>query len=240
MFKQLQIFVAVLLLSCNTYAIPTLQLDIAGGTYIGGEESSVITNANEFTLYAYGNPNDTSRGRGNVTTADMLSTEYLLSIALSPQVSDLSGLTGSDIVVNGTSYDISRSFTYGTPPLDATANPLLGRHGIYDTYYMELSFFFDSAMTATLINTQDVGGMGPDTSGSDMFYIPFTIDMSGLAENYGLHFDLYNIDLKRGDLVRGDFAPFSHDAGTNVPEPSSLALLGIGLIGLSLIKRRKI
>ena len=46
----------------------------------------------------------------------------------------------------------------------------------------------------------------------------------------GVHFDAY------GD--GGVFAPFSHD-GSVAPEPATLTLLGIGLFGIGIIKRRK-
>lgn len=221
-------------LAFSASAIPTLQLDIGGGTYVGGDEESVMTSDPVFTLYAYGTPG------GNVSSSDMLSSEYFLSIALSPKVNAAADL--GSIVVNGATYNATSDFSYGVPPLDATANPYLGDHGVYDTYFLELSFMFDATMTAAAVNVEDDGGNGPDTEGSGMFYIPFEIDMSNLLAGYNLHFDLYSTQVKQnGNITRDDFAPFSHDAGTNitVSEPGSLALFGLGLLGLGLMARRR-
>jgi len=236
MTKSLRTFGLALVgvfMAFSASAIPTLQLDIEGGTYVGGDEESVMTSDPVFTLYAYGTPG------GDVSSEDMLSGEYILAIAISSKIDEPMDL--GTISVDGVSYDVTGDFTYGTPPLEATANPTLGSHGIYDTYFMELSFMFDSTQTAALVNVEDDGGNGPDTSGTGMFYVPFEIDMSNLLAGYNLHFDLYNTALRRGDTILGDFAPFSHDAGTNitVSEPGSLALFGLGLLGLGLMARRR-
>jgi len=229
--KLILIPVAALALLLNpgtAQAVPTLQLDIGGGTYDSGTET-IITTAPVLTVYAY----LTNNGAAGDLTA-LLADTYYLSIALVPGDS----LSGESFTLDGTAVNVTGDMTYGTPPIDIVAQQFdLPSHGVYPTYYYEEAFQFSGSNEISQYNTQDraINGGSIDLtydSAGDMYYVAFDIDRTGLDLNYNLHFDLYNTDVKRnGTITVDDFAPFSHDAEA-VPEPPTVFLFGLGLLGL--------
>lgn len=234
---------AAVLLAGTALAEPALQVDINGGTYDATEES-VVTYNETFTVLALCSPS------GQVTSATCLETDtYMLSIALTPQTS-IAGDYGS-IFINGKEYDVTADMVYGVPPVDDYTQAQdpgdLATHSAFPTFFLELQVTFggDTCGTAQY-NVQDTPGVCISGGGTNSFYDAFVIDATGLAAGFGLHFDLYdallltNQSQASNDTDIGKFAPFSHDASYRVSEPGMLGLLGIGLLGLGLSRRRKL
>jgi VPDSG-CTERM motif len=211
-----------LLCSTVTWAVPSLQLDIEGGHYVGGTDETTYSAGDMFNLIALGlNPSGT----------------YYISAAIVPQTSNPPLENFGSFTVNGTLYSAG-NMMFGDPPIDdPNKNPHLGSHGIYDTHFAEISFSF-SANTVPSYDTQD-GSAGP--SGQVLNTATFAVDVSGIAAGYSVHFDLYNKDFdKKGNYIIGDFAPFSHDAQSgHVPDGgTTLVLLAASLMGLQGLSRK--
>lgn len=225
---------SVLLFATSARAVPTLQLDIIGGYYDAATQT-VFSNGPTFSLVAYGAP-------GSQADAEILGQKFYISAALVPRLDQNSSFDAGSFDINGISVAATdTNLSYGIPP---GGDSDLGKHGIYQTYYHELSFSFDATDTVTSYNVQDnAGGALFDEVGTDMFFKTWDFNVADL-NGYQLHFDLYNGD-------RSLFAPFSHDAESNgysfeadtevieVYEPSVIALLGLGLVGLGFARRRK-
>ena len=227
------VVLAVLTLGVGTAsAIPSLQLDIAGGHYVGGTDQTIYSAGDVFTLYALLIPDSSA----------MLGRTYYLSTALVP-ATNTGGSFGS-YVFDAATIDVTSGMVYGNPPVESNLahdGQDLSTHDIFPTYFRETPFTFLDGQQTTAYNTQDNPG-ADFTSGTGMYWIAFTLDLTNLAPGYALHFDLYDEDVRsNGDIDRDDFAPFSHDAQgrrtQQVPEPATVFLLGAGLIGLGLLMR---
>lgn len=250
-FSALVLAVVAFCVPQRAFAVPLLQLEIKDGKYNPATQTTTAT-TNAFTLYAYLTP-------GTRTPAAklqaMLNDTYYIGAALTPKVSKTSDL--GSFSFNGTTVNATSDMVYGAPPsgqflggADKDSGDL-SKGGVYNTYFKEFEFTFKKGPTSAAANCAvnvncaskyDVQTASPATG--DMYYVAFTVDTSELSPQYDVRFDLYNKDVRNGDLAINKFSPssarsrFRNDLAP-VPEPGSLVLFGTGAAVLAAAAYRR-
>ena len=240
---MVMLFGCNLLVATDAKAYPALQLDILGGTY-DSVTQTITSDGPTFTLIALATPT------GSTSAAEILADTFYISTGISSAPEQSAGFNVGSFKIGGTTVQATDAeMEYGTPPIDAAHNTDLPGHGVYPTYYHEVSFQFNANDTTTSYNSEDdTGGILFDENGIGSFFVKLEIDATGL---YGetLHFDLYNTELRNnGSTTVDNFAPFSHDAQSahntsnddpgDIPEPASLIVFMMSLALLIYMRRR--
>jgi hypothetical protein len=210
-------------------AVPTLQVYIDGATYDPVSETW-ITTATSFDLWVLGvSPVD------NVMLSVAFMTGETGSITLTPTTAgDFDGVLGDDDtstpgapVFLGTSAD-------GDIPVRGDGS-LLPTHGVYGPGVSFLEYDLgDFTLTDSPIG--DYQGIPASFPAIGQINV-YSVVLTGFAS--GVHFDTYDSTVtgKNGSQVKYVFAPFSHDAGASVPEPSAGGLLAAGVLASWLWRR---
>ena len=143
-------------------------------------------------------------------------------------------------------YDFTSTFSSGPystvdgsfavsfdPTISQTASPVVTFTSNLPLVYSPVEFFF---YNGTLEVGNNCSGLGCSASyNKDQFYFVLQISQSGFV------YDAKNFDLSDGSslMLSSSFTAVEVPTVASVPEPSSLAALGVGLLGLTAMYRRK-
>ncbi len=217
MFKIVLTFLMILMAPA-VFAVPALQLYVNSPDAVYNASTQTwVVNASDFELW--------------VIAADT-DTKPLYDLTLVAALGQNESPVDGGLSIDGNSV-LAADYEYGSPPSWGDNAGSYPNHSIYPTMYHE--------MTIGLVNTapEIVYDMEPGSTGSTNGMI-FKYQIS--TSYSWIHFDAYGFHRESDGHFK--FAPNSHDAerggggGGNIPEPTTILMLGLGLAGASFIRKK--
>lgn len=206
----------IIIMAPAVFAVPAIQLYVNSpeAVYNAATQTWVV-NASNFELWVI----------ASNTEAKPLY-DLTLVAALGQNDSPVDGA----LSIDGNSV-LASEYEFGSPPSWGENIGSMPPHDIYPTMYHEL--------TIGLVNTapETVYDMQPGETGSAVGKI-FKYQISTSYD--WIHFDAYGFYRESDGQFK--FAPFSHDAeksGDSIPEPATMLLMGLGLAGTAILRRKK-
>lgn len=152
----------------------------------------------------------------------------LAGVANAIPVTNSSGDLGNNVVNNAGYFEVLLN---ADTPSNVFASTIDIKYGLWNSPSVNVSVFFNSNLVGNLIADAGYSSPGPKN---------ITFDISGLLLNGLNKISFDGFGANGGDYVIGKVDMNYDNLGSaSVPEPASIALLGLGLAGFGFSRRKK-